>query len=59
MHEVKVFDKSGKLKKVITPHALEIRSQQQIETPSIFLRNKKGEIPRSKSPNKQIKVKTL
>jgi hypothetical protein len=59
MHEVKVYDNSGKLKKVITPHALEIRSQQQIETPSMFLRNKKGRMPWSKSSNKEIKVKTL
>ncbi len=31
MHEVKVYDSSGKLKKVISPQALDIRSKQQYE----------------------------
>ncbi|MBT3510155.1 MAG: hypothetical protein HN472_11515 [Nitrospina sp.] len=59
MHEVKVYDNSGKLKKVITSHALEIRSQQQIETPSIFLRNKKGSMPWAKSSKSTVKSGTL
>jgi hypothetical protein len=58
MHEVKVYDRSGKLKKVISSEVLDIRSNQQIETPSMFRRNKKGKVPWSKSPDKQIKVKT-
>ena len=58
MHEVKVFDSTGKLKKIISPKALDIRSIQQMENPSMFRRNKKGRMPWSKSPNKQIKVET-
>ena len=42
MHEVKVYDNSGKLKKIISINALKIRSKQQLETPAIFKRNKKG-----------------
>ena len=42
MHEVKVYDSSGKLKKVITVKALNLRSIKQMENPSIFKRNKKG-----------------
>ena len=40
MHEVKVFDSSGKLKKVISVKALDRRSQKQIDTPSLFRKNK-------------------
>ena len=43
MHEVKVFDSTGRLKKVISPQTLNIRSKQQMETPSMFRRNKKVE----------------
>ncbi len=50
MNEVKVFDSSGKLIKVISPQALDIRSKQQVDTPSMFRRNKKGSVPWSKSP---------
>lgn len=39
MHEVKVYDKSGKLKKVISVQALNKRSKQQIENPSMFRKN--------------------
>lgn len=41
MHEVKVFDSSGKLKKVISVKALNMRSKKQMENPSMFKRNKK------------------
>ncbi len=41
MHEVKVFDSTGKLKKVITVKALNVRSKKQMENPSIFKKNKK------------------
>ena len=44
MHEVKVYDSSGKLKKVISSQALDIRSKQQMETPSMFRRNKNDRI---------------
>lgn len=42
MHEVKVYDSSGKLKKVISTKSLNIRSNKQLEDPSLFLRNKRG-----------------
>jgi len=40
MHEVKVYDSSGNLKKVISVKALTKRSDQQIQSPSLY--NKKG-----------------
>ena len=40
MHEVKVFDSSGKLKKVISVKSLQKRSLEIIEKPSLF--RKKG-----------------
>jgi len=58
MHEVKVYDSSGKLKKVISAKSLSIRSKQQLETPSMFRRNKKGRMPWSKSPKTQAKAET-
>jgi hypothetical protein len=59
MHEVKVYDSSGKLKKVISSKALDTRSNQQIETPSMFRRSKKGKMPWSKSPKESPKTGTL
>ena len=40
MHEVKVFDASGNLKKVISIKALNKRTEKQISSPSFY--NKKG-----------------
>jgi hypothetical protein len=40
MHEVKVYDSSGNLKKVISVKTLTKRSDQQIQSPSLY--NKKG-----------------
>ncbi len=59
MHEVKVYDNSGELKKVISIKALNIRSQKQLETPSMFLRNKKGKMPWSKTSKSPAKTETL
>jgi hypothetical protein len=42
MHEIKVYDRSGKLIKVISTQTLNIRSKQKLETPEIFHRNKRG-----------------
>jgi hypothetical protein len=58
MHEVKVYDSSGKLKKVISTQTLNIRSKQQLETPSMFRKNKKGRMPWSKPPKTQTKAET-
>lgn len=41
MHEVKVYDSTGKLKKVISKITLNAREQQQIDDPSIFTKSKK------------------
>jgi len=41
MNEVKVHDSSGNLKKVISVKQLNIRGKLQMETPSIFRRNKR------------------
>jgi len=40
MHEVKVFDSSGNLKKVISVKTLNKRTDKQINSPSFY--NKKG-----------------
>jgi len=40
MHEVKVFDSSGNLKKVISVKSLNKRTEKQINSPSFY--NKKG-----------------
>ena len=40
MHEVKVFDASGNLKKVISVKSLNKRTVKQINSPSFY--NKKG-----------------
>ena len=40
MHEVKVFDASGNLKKVISVKTLNKRTDNQINSPSFY--NKKG-----------------
>ena len=58
MHEVKVYDSSGKLKKVISTQTLNIRSKQQLETPSMFRKNKKGIMPWSIPPKTQTKAET-
>jgi hypothetical protein len=53
-----VYDTSGKLKKVISTQTLNIRSKQQLETPSMFRKNKKGRMPWSKPPKTQTKAET-
>jgi len=40
MHEVKVFDASGNLKKIISIETLNKRTERQINSPSFY--NKKG-----------------
>jgi len=58
MHEVKVYDSSGKLKKVISVKALTARSTKQLETPSVFRNNKRAGKPWAKSPKTQLKTET-
>ena len=56
MHEVKVYDSSGNLKKIISVKALTKRSDQQIQSPSLY--NKKGRKakPMDKDEEKGIKA---
>ena len=58
MHEVKVFDSSGKLKKIISIKSLNIRSIKQLETPALFMRNKRGKKSLPKPPDTQSKLET-
>lgn len=45
MYEVKVYDSSGNLKKVISVNQLNTREDIKSETPSVFQRNKKPRGP--------------
>ena len=51
MNEVKVYDSSGKLKKVISANQLNIREKMMYETPSIFKRDKRTGRPSKKLPD--------
>ncbi|CAI2719491.1 hypothetical protein [Nitrospina watsonii] len=57
MHEVKVFDSSGNLKKVISVKSLQKRSAQLIEKPSMFRKNRKTGGKPEKTPAKVDPVK--
>ncbi len=55
MHEVKIFDSFGKLKKVISIKALNARDEQQIENPLIFSKNKRfGRLGRKRVKSQEI-----
>ena len=58
MHEVKVYDSSGNLKKVISVKSLNIRSKKQMEVPSLFRKNKRTGRPPVKPANSQAKAET-
>ncbi|GJL78351.1 MAG: hypothetical protein NPINA01_13400 [Nitrospinaceae bacterium] len=57
MHEVKVYDGCGNLKKVISVKKLNIRSLKQLEFPSLFKKNKRNGRPWAKSPKDLEKSK--
>jgi hypothetical protein len=59
MHEVKVYDGSGNLKEVISVKKLNIRSKQQLESPSLFMKNKKTAKPAEKPAEESEKSETL
>ena len=40
MHEVRVYDNSGKLKKVISVKELNKRSELQVQSPALFKKNR-------------------
>lgn len=54
MHEVKVYDSSGNLKKVISVKTLTKRSDQQIASPSLY--NKKGRKAKPMEATPLVKV---
>jgi len=43
MHEVRVYDDSGKLKKVISVKELKKRADLQVESPMLFKKNRPAE----------------
>jgi len=52
MHEVRVYDDSGKLKKVISVNELKKRADRQVESPMLFKKNRpaaKTEAPVNKA----------
>jgi len=51
MNEVKVYDSSGNLKNVISVNQLNNRAKEQLETPSVFWRNKRTGRPSKKLPH--------
>ncbi|MBT5028664.1 MAG: hypothetical protein HOL15_06560 [Nitrospinaceae bacterium] len=55
MHEVKVYDSSGNLKKVISVKALTKRSDQQINSPSLYIKKGRKAKPADKMMGKDLK----
>jgi len=51
MNEVKVYDSSGNLKKVISVNQLNIREKKLLDTSSFFRRNKRTGKPPIKFPD--------
>ncbi|MFQ5451847.1 MAG: hypothetical protein ACE5E9_14575 [Nitrospinaceae bacterium] len=58
MHEVKVYDSAGKLKKVIPIKTLNKREDRKAEFPDLFRKNKRNSRARSVAPKTQAKAKT-
>jgi len=58
MHEVKVYDSAGKLKKVIPVKTLNKREDRKAEFPDLFRKNKRNSRARTASPETQAKAKT-
>jgi hypothetical protein len=58
MHEVKVYDSAGKLKKVIPVNTLTERENRKTEFPDLFRKNKKNSRSRTAVPKAQAKVET-
>tara|TARA_B110001454_G_C12405199_1_gene302700 strand:+ start:231 stop:413 length:183 start_codon:yes stop_codon:yes gene_type:complete len=60
MHQVKVFDDSGNLKKIISVKSLQKRSDRIIETPSLIrksgrnIKNPENQINNNSNRNKQV-----
>lgn len=58
MHEVKVFDSDGKLKKVIPVKTLNKREDQKAEFPGLFRKNKRNVKTQTAVPKTQARAKT-
>ncbi|PIQ97771.1 MAG: hypothetical protein COV67_02725 [Nitrospinae bacterium CG11_big_fil_rev_8_21_14_0_20_56_8] len=58
MHEVKVYDSFGNLKKVISVEKLIVRSKKQLEFPALFRKNKRTGRPPAKTPKTPAKAGT-
>ncbi len=56
MHEVRVYDGLGNLKKVISVKKLNIRSKKQLESPYLFRKDKRSRRPTGKTPKIQAKA---
>jgi len=56
MHEVKVYDSAGLLKKVISVKSLNKREDEKADSPHLFRRNKRGPKPRTATVKTQAKV---
>jgi hypothetical protein len=55
MHEVRVYDSSGKLKKIISVKALTKRSDLQIQSPSLYVKKGRKAKPMITVEKKDIK----
>ncbi|MBI4383025.1 MAG: hypothetical protein HY579_03205 [Nitrospinae bacterium] len=56
MNEVKVYDRFGNLKQVISVKMLNERAEEQSKFPSLFRRNKKPAKPVAKAPATRTKA---
>jgi hypothetical protein len=59
MHEVKIYDSFGKLKKVISVKQLITRSTKQLDFPSLFRKDKRSGKTFTKSIKPQAKAVTI
>ena len=57
MHEVKVYDSAGKLKKVISVNTLNKREDRKAESPDLFRKNKRNSKARTAVPKTRAKAK--
>ncbi len=58
MHEVKVYDSAGKLKKVFPVNTLTERENRKMEFPDLFRKNKRNSRSRTAVPKAHAKVET-
>jgi hypothetical protein len=56
MHEVKVYDSAGRLKKVIPVKTLNKREDRKAEFPGLFRKNKRNSKVWASSPKTQVKA---